>query len=469
MARPLGCLTGSALVAAGLASAAILAIAVATGNAIFSPGDLSAARGPESRGGVASHAELAGRCDACHAAIWSTDRMADRCLACHTEVARELSSAQGLHGTLRAAGQCRECHTDHRGPSASLTVMDLSRFPHDGLGWSLRAHSVAAVGAATGCRDCHPSSLSAFAVSSCADCHERLDAAFMTQHQAAFGAACLDCHDGLETYGKAFTHATYPLLGGHKGPACLSCHRGATTLVALKSAPTACVACHEADDIHAGRLGTACADCHSPASWSGASLDHAQTGFALTGGHATPTCEACHPSGRFAGTPTTCVGCHKADDAHAGAFGTDCGACHRATTWSDATFDHSKSAFPLTGAHATVDCGQCHVGGVFKGTPTACVSCHARPASHTTGFSNACASCHTTRAWTPAAFNAPHSFPMTHGGANSVCSRCHPSSFTAWTCTACHSNAAMAAQHTGVAGYTRSGCVRCHPTGQGGN
>ncbi|MBI3751518.1 MAG: hypothetical protein HY263_07670 [Chloroflexi bacterium] len=468
MARPLGCLTGSALIAAGLASAAILAIAVATGNGVFSPGELSAARGT-TRGGVASHAELGTRCDACHAPIWSGDRMADRCRACHTEVATEIATRSGLHGTIAGADDCRDCHTDHRGPNASLTVVDLARFPHDQMGFSLQAHSVSIASGATTCEACHPGSLSTFAVASCAACHQRLDATYLAAHEADFGTSCLACHDGLETYGKGFAHATFPLTGGHGGRACAACHHGATTLVALKDAPTACVTCHLSDDIHAGRLGTACADCHTPASWSGASLDHAATGFALTGGHASPTCDACHPAGRFAGTPTTCIGCHKADDAHNGSFGTDCGACHKATTWSDVTFDHAKSGFALTGAHATASCQQCHIGGVFTAIPTACVACHPRPASHTTGFSNTCQSCHTTRAWTPATFNGPHSFPMSHGGAGGVCSTCHPSTFAAWTCTACHSTASMAAQHSGVSGYSATGCIRCHPTGSGGD
>src|SRR3990172_3554123 len=39
-------------------------------------------------------------------------------------------------------------------------------------------------------------------------------------------------------------------------------------------------------------------------------------------------------------------------------------------------FDHLKFGFPLTGVHADTDCGSCHVGGVFKGTPTQCSQCH---------------------------------------------------------------------------------------------
>jgi len=41
-----------------------------------------------------------------------------------------------------------------------------------------------------------------------------------------------------------------------------------------------------------------------------------------------------------------------------------------------ATFDHSQTPFPLTGAHATLTCTQCHIHNIFAGTPTACYACH---------------------------------------------------------------------------------------------
>ena len=44
----------------------------------------------------------------------------------------------------------------------------------------------------------------------------------------------------------------------------------------------------------------------------------------------------------------------------------------------DTEFDHFSTGFPLTGAHRLVDCELCHIGGVFKGTQTRCVSCHVR-------------------------------------------------------------------------------------------
>ena len=57
-------------------------------------------------------------------------------------------------------------------------------------------------------------------------------------------------------------------------------------------------------------------------------------------------------------------------------FSTTCQNCHTDRAWPRATFDHDLSRFPLTGAHAGVECARCHVGGRFAGTPTECVSCH---------------------------------------------------------------------------------------------
>jgi hypothetical protein len=535
MRRPLGCFTFSALVAAVLALVAVLAIAVASGNGLFSPGQLSAVVHGTPVGGVGSHAELEGRCDACHTAPWSGERMADRCLACHTQVQQEIASKGGLHGRFATTATCRTCHTDHRGVAASLTLANPSVFPHDQTGYSLQAHPLRGQGGSFTCVDCHPGSPTAFSPPACVACHQALDAPFMAAHLETFGTVCLNCHDGIDTYGKAFDHATYPLVGGHETAPCIACHRGATTLAALQTTPTECVACHATKDIHKGRLGTSCGECHSTNDWTSATIDHNLTRFPLTGkhvgtlcafchverkwtgigltcrschanvdphgnqfkgdcaachvatgwkditfdhattrfklvlAHAKPACAACHPSGKFVGTPVSCIACHAKDDRHKGAFGKDCAACHKATTWADVTFDHSKSSFPLTGAHRSVNCQACHKGNVFKGTPTACSSCHAKPSSHGSGFGNNCGSCHSTKAWRPASFNGPHPFPMRHGGAGGVCARCHPSSLTSYSCARCHSNASMSGRHREVSGFSLSGCVRCHPRGQAGD
>jgi hypothetical protein len=400
MRRPLGCLTGTAIITALVATILFIVADIGTANGIFSPGRLNAAVGATPIGGVTSHAELESRCGACHAAPWSGQRMADLCLACHTDVAHEIAADDGLHGPLRVNRECRGCHTDHRGAAASVTLADLRGFPHERTGYALTAHPLKTTGGTFVCADCHTARLASFAQQTCLDCHARLDPAAMTPHVDTFGRVCLACHDGKDSYGASFAHSVYPLVGRHEGATCGACHRGQTALAAVRGTPTACVACHASDDAHGGRLGTSCEACHTP------------------------------------------------------------------TAWSDATFDHNKTAFPLTGAHTDVSCERCHVGGAFKGTATACAACHARPASHLSSFTD-CASCHATGGWRPATFTLSHAFPMGHGGAGGTCTACHPSTWATWSCARCHPDATMNARHAGVAGYSVSGCIQCHPRGGG--
>ncbi|MBL0060772.1 MAG: hypothetical protein IPP40_04600 [bacterium] len=54
---------------------------------------------------------------------------------------------------------------------------------------------------------------------------------------------------------------------------------------------------------------------------------------------------------------------------------TACIDCHTTETW-DQAFDHQSTAFPLTGQHLQTACRQCHIGGVFEGTPSQCIDCH---------------------------------------------------------------------------------------------
>lgn len=601
MTRPLGCLSGAGILAALLAAAVIGVAGAVGGNAMFSPGDLNAVPGQAKIGGISSHADLSHECGQCHAAIWDVDRMGDRCLACHQDVAAELSVVSGLHSGFADSGNCRDCHTEHRGSEAALTLAEISNFPHDRTGFSLKAHAPIAVGGAFRCMDCHPHRVREFSPVSCLGCHSELDPDYARQHLADFGEGCLGCHDGVDHYGAGFDHQTlsFGLIGGHQDLECSACHRGARTALALQSAPSRCLACHAEDDVHAGRLGQECDSCHTPQTWAEARLDHRLTGFDLVGSHTeadclgchidrrwsgiptdcagchqeqdphagqfatgcdachaptewseihfdhqtspyplvgahieascdschaggryvgTPTtclachasddrhggqfeqdcsachrptrwadvtfdhsrtafslvgshlqaaCSTCHAGGKYVGTPTSCVDCHASDDKHNGQFGQDCSACHRATRWSDVTFDHNRSGFPLTGAHRSVMCQKCHEGGSFSGTPTACSACHGEPSVHRGLFGLNCAACHTTSAWLPASFSGPHTFPMNHGDAGGQCSTCHPSGYTEYTCYGCHKHdpAEIEKKHReeGISDF--SDCTRCHPTG----
>jgi hypothetical protein len=508
----------------------ITAAAFASSNGIFSAGELRSVPGDEI-GGVRSHADLSRDCGACHPAFWSDGRMGETCLGCHEEVAAELDDPSKLHGGIAGPDNCMTCHTEHEGPEAALTDLHGAAFPHDRFGFSLYAHQDELAQSPLACRDCHTGSVRRFEVQDCAECHFSLDLAYAGEHMLAFGPGCLECHDGLDSYGADWDHnaGDFPLIGAHSRIPCSRCHLGVHTIDALQATPDRCIDCHREDDIHQGRLGADCGECHGPETWEEASIDHDRTGFALLASHAEiecldchagrqwagiprdcygchseedrhqgrfgqecglchrPTewsdwtfehavvgfplefshalaeCEGCHVNGRYAGTPRDCFSCHADDDHHGGRFGEECGLCHRPTSWSDWTFDHARSNFPLTGAHARVACESCHPGGRFEGTPSACGMCHAEPALHAGVFGVDCGACHSTSAWRPASWNGPHPFPMNHGGAGGSCRTCHPGSYASYSCYSCHNQGEIADKHREVGDF--SNCVACHPTG----
>ena len=466
MNRRLGCLTGGGLLAAALTLALLLLFFVATGGAMFSPGSLNAQPGEAVLGQVHSHAETGGRCTACHTPPWSSATLADRCIACHSNVGDELNGNHGLHAQLRGqatAFDCRGCHTEHRGATGELTQISADTFQHAATGYQLTGHQSMASGRAFACGDCHPQSVTEFSAATCTDCHRQLDATYIAAHVTDFGGACLNCHDGVDRYSrKRFDHnaQAFPLQGKHAAVACGKCHAGATTLADLQGAKRTCVDCHQKDDAHQGQFGTDCAGCHNATSWPDAQFDHSKTAFPLTGKHAGVKCEDCHKDGTFKGTPQNCVDCHQKDDAHKGQFGTDCGGCHNATSWPDAQFDHSKTAFPLTGKHAGVKCQDCHKDGTFKGTPQNCVDCHQKDDAHKGQFGTDCAGCHNTTSWPDAQFDhSKTTFPLTGKHAGVKCQDCHKDGTfkgTSTQCVACHADPTF---HKGAFG---TACADCH-------
>ncbi len=466
----LGCLSPIAFIATLVTLIVIIGLELTSGNSLFSPGSLNAQAG-NTIGGVASHAEIGSNCGTCHPAPWSPDTLATRCLVCHADVSAQLQDATSLHGTMTKNGNsaCRNCHPEHRGANVSLTNLDVRDFPHDAAGYSLRGHPRLSNGLTFTCADCHGNDISKFDLATCAACHQQTDSAFMQTHIAEYGDACLACHDGRDSLGKQFTHANFPfkLDGKHAGLTCVQCHANARATADFKSAPVTCVDCHQKDDKHDGQFGANCGVCHSPASWEDAKFDHNLSAFKLEGKHVEVDCAKCHINNVFKGTPDTCFGCHQKDDKHNGQFGQDCAACHTPKTWDDATFDHNLSAFKLDGGHINVACEKCHINNVFKGTSTACASCHQDPAFHLGMFpGQACSDCHTTAAWQPAQYNGQHTFPMNHGEKNNTCADCHQPTLTRWTCYTCHDQREMAQKHQEEKFTNFEDCLRCHATGQ---
>ena len=154
--------------------------------------------------------------------------------------------------------------------------------------------------------------------------------------------------------------------------------------------------------------------------------------------HEKVQCVQCHVKPVFADAGKNCQDCHA--DIHQRKMGTDCARCHTVQGWNIAIQqlkDH-QNRFPLLGAHAAVQCEDCHKGaavGQFQGLSTACNSCHmrdyqqAKNPDHVAGqFPQTCAECHSFDGWLGATLNhaaPPINFPLTNGHANVPCVNCH--------------------------------------------
>lgn len=184
---------------------------------------------------------------------------------------------------------------------------------------------------------------------------------------------------------------------------------------------------------------------------------------------------------------TVCIECHQAeyDAQHGSPWPTECGSCHRTSTWQGPSIDHPAVAngFNLVGAHATLACDKCHLP---DGTPLypgvrqdECIACHQADynGEHAgSGFPTICLNCHTTDSFVRGPFDHDASFfPIfsgKHQGKWSDCSTCHTDSsdFSQFTCFNCHEHnqSDMANEHRNVGGfvYNSQACYSCHPRGQ---
>jgi hypothetical protein len=167
-------------------------------------------------------------------------------------------------------------------------------------------------------------------------------------------------------------------------------------------------------------------------------FDHNKTKYPLRGMHEKVQCAQCHSKPIFTNVGKNCQDCHA--DIHQRRMGTDCAQCHTVQGWNIAVQqvkDH-QNRFPLLGAHAAVQCEDCHKGaavGQYQGLSTACNSCHmrdfqqAKSPDHVAGqFPQTCDSCHSFDSWLGATVNhsaPPINFPLTNGHANVPCLNCH--------------------------------------------
>lgn len=324
------------------------------------------------------------------------------CQDCHENVHKK------QFNTKFSAKACSECHTTKNFTEQKPFDHDLTSFPLKGEHQKVK------------CQECHKPTGERFSPESksirnqylfpnvkkdgCISCHA-------DYHKGQLSKNCTECHNEKGWKPSSFDHnrqSQFRLRGAHKEVECQECHRPIKgekveykqrmhKVIRYKPLGMDCVSCHE--DVHKGRMGQTCTDCHSERDWKITRDFHKN--FTLSGVHYTLSCTECHVDQRkLAGMSSNCLACHQRDDVHNGTL-PNCADCHRQQFWENAEFKHSMSQFPLRGAHRTLDCIECHSRGIYQGTPTACVSCHLQDALAVTnpnhsGFSNlsTCTDCH---------------------------------------------------------------------------
>jgi hypothetical protein len=314
-------------------------------------------------------------CAGCHGANNAIRNPPRTCFGCHAKD----DSHKGSRGT-----NCASCHSPAAWNDTSFDHNKNTDFP------LLGKHSSVA------CAGCHGAGNSIKKPSkTCVGCHAKDDS-----HKGRNGTDCAKCHTSKDWKVTSFDHDTmtkFALRGAHKTVLCEACHKQPTH-VAMP--PSTCVGCHVEDDVHKGKLGGECANCHNVTKWKeGVLFDHALTRFPLVGKHASLTCVQCHADKSYTSKGITCQSCH-VDDHHLGTLGKGppCAECHTVNDWKAWRFDHdAETSFPLTGKHQGLICSACHKKSVEPAdTPTECISCHQRNDIHHGNFGNNCAKCHVT-------------------------------------------------------------------------
>ncbi len=232
-----------------------------------------------------------------------------------------------------------------------------------------------------------------------------------------------------------------------------------------------------------GNLNIPCQNCHTANGWKPIraipEFNHDQTRYPLRGLHQRVACTQCHAKPVFRYVGTRCQDCHA--DIHKRQLGANCEQCHSVRGWQVAIKDiqQHNNRFPLTGAHAALDCAACHkneANSRFQIMSTACYSCHAADFKKTQapnhvalGYSTSCEQCHSSDNWLNAKFDHNSvGFPLS--GAHAVppraCDDCHKNNnfnLTTTTCVSCHQtdyNNANSPPHKEFP----TACQQCHDT-----
>lgn len=290
----------------GMAAALLAGIGLyLTLNGKFLPGPVSAAnKHSQELGGYVSHAEFERQCSHCHAPLHCiTDT---RCQDCHMDIAQQRASASGLHSLLPGTQRCQNCHIEHQGREASITKIAFLNVDHQKLSeFSLEKHQQDYDGSPMGCDSCHSNQQFMKETMDCISCHAAEDHDYIAAHIEAYGAGCVDCHDGRDRMIDFDHNLVYRLDGAHQELDCNTCHLDKQ----YASTRQECAECHEEPEMHTGVFGLDCARCHDAQAWAPARL--VQHTFVLEhGDEGISACETCH-AGAYTEYP--CYTCHSAE------------------------------------------------------------------------------------------------------------------------------------------------------------
>lgn len=191
------------------------------------------------------HAAAKVKCTSCHEGHLYRERLQSDCHSCH----KEDDKHKGQLGR-----RCEDCHSekDWKGQP----------YDHNKARFILTGSHVKVK-----CEDCHKSPAFRDAPRECFACHEKQDD---ETHQRRLGERCEDCHNTRSWKSWDYSHGRrtkFALEGEHRRVECYACHSRPVARGTKPSLPRACVACHGADDVHAGGFGPQCERCHDSEDW----------------------------------------------------------------------------------------------------------------------------------------------------------------------------------------------------------
>ncbi len=424
---------------------------------------------------IKDHAKYETECRKCHSPF-DKKSLSNLCLDCHKKIADDIRNHTRYHGRLKNT-TCSACHTDHKGRTAKITILDPNTFDHNQTNYPLKGGHLRAK---TNCAGCHrPNVKYKDAPQKCSTCHRKNDV-----HKGKLGDKCEQCHDINRWKQATFDHnkTRFKLEFGHRDVKCTACHKDKV----YGGTPLECVACHKKDDDkkgHKGQYGKKCEACHTAKEWKDIIFDHDRdTKYPLEGKHIKVECKLCHTAPLYTEEPVrACIACHRKDDeekGHKGRYGEKCETCHIAKGWKDVRFNHDRETkFPLRGKHEKTKCSSCHTGTLYKTkTPTECVACHRKDDNekgHKGSLGDKCEKCHTETSWKEAKFDHDKEtdYPLTGKHRDAKCDGCHKSGVTAApgktrekaprNCSACHNTDDQKKGHKGKFGEK---CETCHTT-----